>query len=84
MAHASFIIETGFNLFIVYQILREVKLEDDDNNNKDNTEEEKESVTDKLKNSIIGKLLMLIKNIIISINEMVMDMKKHAESALLG
>lgn len=37
-----------------------------------------------LRKSIIGKLLSLVQSIIFSIKDMMVDMKNHAETAILG
>jgi hypothetical protein len=82
-AYSSFIIETGFNLYIIYTIFLELKNEND--GIVTNSEEKKElTFEDKFKMTSLGKLVGLVKNIILSLHDTALEMKRRAETALLG
>lgn len=83
---ASFIIETGFNLFIVFCNFMEV------NKNKSNDEimksksegEDDQSWIEKMKNNIIGKILQLPFSIIQSIKDTGEEYTRKLKLAMLG
>ena len=81
---ASCIIETGFNLYIIYAIMQEVKLEQEGNDKQVEDEKDDENLMKMLQQSIIGKLWLLAINLIIGIHETMIEMKEMAELAMLG
>ena len=81
---AALIIETGFNLYFIYAIMQEVKMEQDGNEKFMEEEQDDENLMRILQQSILGKLWLLAIDLIIGIHETMIEMKEMAELAMLG
>ena len=80
---AAFIIETGFNLFIVFSNFMEANRE---NEQEEQVKEESEddNLMENMKDSIIGKLVKLFFAIIKSVKETAMEQARKMQEMLAG
>jgi hypothetical protein len=82
--YSSFIIETGFNLYVLYQIFLEVK-ETTEIDGKANAEEDQaDTLKQFLENSILGQIMQLFLSILEGLADTMAELKNKAQDALLG
>lgn len=79
--YSSFIIETGFNLYVLFSIFVEVKEAYEDVKVQ---EDEEDSLQKFLQNSILGKIMSLFLNLLKGVTDKMLEMKNQAQQILMG